>query len=152
MGVAAVADRMVCFSSADDLSCLRDRGLLDDAVVIGGGSNMLFVSSPLRRTLLHPAMRTYQVTPVVDSSVAGGAVRQVIMHVDAGVVLDDIVAITCRLGLWGLENLSLIPGHVGGAAVQNVGAYGRRTGGCGRGCRGLRQAVGRRRLYPGFAA
>lgn len=122
MRVPAVADRLVCFSSVADLSRLRDQGLLDDAVVIGGGSNMLFVSSPVRRTLLHPAMRTYQLTPVVDAS--DGSVRQVVMHVDAGVVLDDIVAITCRLGLWGLENLSLIPGHVGGATVQNVGAYG----------------------------
>lgn len=123
MGVPVQADRLVCFNSADDLPRLRRAGLLDDAVVIGGGSNMLFVSSPLRRTLLHPAMRTYQATPVMDAS-ASPSLRQVMLHVDAGMVLDDLVSLTCRLGLWGLENLSLIPGHVGGAAVQNVGAYG----------------------------
>lgn len=122
MGVSAVARRLVSFTSAADLSLLRSRGLLDDAVVIGGGSNMLFTSSPLGSTLLHPAMATYQATPVIDA--ADGSLRHVVMHVDAGVVLDDIVALTCRLGLWGIENLSLIPGHVGGAAVQNVGAYG----------------------------
>ncbi len=121
MGAAAVVDRLVCFSSADDLPHMKKQGLLDDAVVIGGGSNMLFVTSPLHKTLLHPSMRTYQATPVMD---ADGSLRQVVMHIDAGVVLDDIIAITCRLGLWGLENLSLIPGHIGGAAVQNVGAYG----------------------------
>lgn len=123
MGVSVQAERVVSFSSADDLPRLRAAGLLDDAVVIGGGSNMLFVSSPLKRTLLHPAMMTYQATPVMGAS-PSSSLRQVMLHVDAGVVLDDIVALTCRLGLWGLENLSLIPGHVGGAAVQNVGAYG----------------------------
>lgn len=123
MGVSAMADRLVSFTCAADLSRLQEQGLLDDAVVVGGGSNMLFVTSPLHRPLLHPAMNTYQATPVMDAALSP-SLRQVMLHVDAGVVLDDIVAITCRLGLWGLENLSLIPGHIGGAAVQNVGAYG----------------------------
>jgi UDP-N-acetylmuramate dehydrogenase len=37
---------------------------------------------------------------------------------------DHFVSETCRHGLWGAENLSLIPGEVGAAAVQNIGAYG----------------------------
>lgn len=44
--------------------------------------------------------------------------------VGAGVTFDDFVAQTCGYGLWGAENLSLIPGEVGAAAVQNIGAYG----------------------------
>lgn len=42
----------------------------------------------------------------------------------AGELWDDLVQFSVRHGYWGLENLSMIPGTVGGAAVQNVGAYG----------------------------
>ena len=42
----------------------------------------------------------------------------------AGAVFDSFVEWACSRGLWGAENLSLIPGEVGAAAVQNVGAYG----------------------------
>lgn len=49
---------------------------------------------------------------------------QVIVTAKAGKTMDSLAAETAALGLWGLENLSGIPGHVGAAAVQNVGAYG----------------------------
>ena len=41
-----------------------------------------------------------------------------------GLALDALVCAASREGLWGLENLSAIPGTVGAAPVQNVGAYG----------------------------
>ena len=42
----------------------------------------------------------------------------------AGVVFDDFCQWAANEGLWGVENLSHIPGEVGAAAVQNIGAYG----------------------------
>ena len=42
----------------------------------------------------------------------------------SGELWDDLVQFSLKEGYWGLENLSMIPGTVGGAAVQNVGAYG----------------------------
>ena len=68
---------------------------------------------------------------VISSEVAKSlapADDTVIVSAGAGVVFDDLVAETCRRGLWGLENLSLIPGEVGASAVQNIGAYGVEAG------------------------
>ena len=44
--------------------------------------------------------------------------------VGSGVKWDDFVAQMAEAELYGVENLSLIPGEVGAAAVQNIGAYG----------------------------
>ena len=48
----------------------------------------------------------------------------VFVSVGAGVVFDDFCEWAAKEGLWGVENLSYIPGEVGAAAVQNIGAYG----------------------------
>ena len=50
--------------------------------------------------------------------------RPVLVSVGAGVVFDDFCAWAAKEGLWGVENLSYIPGEVGASAVQNIGAYG----------------------------
>ena len=48
----------------------------------------------------------------------------VFVSVGAGVVFDDFCEWAAKEGLWGVENLSYIPGEVGASAVQNIGAYG----------------------------
>ena len=48
----------------------------------------------------------------------------VYVSVGAGVIFDDFCEWAAKEGLWGVENLSYIPGEVGAAAVQNIGAYG----------------------------
>lgn len=83
-------------------------------MAIGGGSNMLFTHD-YPGTLLHSAIK--------------GIVRDdEVVIAGAGERLDDVVAWCCDRGIWGLENLSLIPGYVGGATVQNAGAYGAEIG------------------------
>ena len=49
---------------------------------------------------------------------------EVLVSVGAGVVFDDFCDWAAKEGLWGVENLSYIPGEVGASAVQNIGAYG----------------------------
>ena len=46
------------------------------------------------------------------------------MTCGSGEVFDEVVEASLQAGLYGLENLSLIPGDVGASAVQNIGAYG----------------------------
>ena len=62
----------------------------------------------------------------VDSTDAGtkDASDSVLVSVGAGVVFDDFCDWAAKEGLWGVENLSHIPGEVGASAVQNIGAYG----------------------------
>ena len=52
------------------------------------------------------------------------SVKPVLVSVGAGVVFDDFCDWAAKEGLWGVENLSYIPGEVGASAVQNIGAYG----------------------------
>lgn len=82
---------------------------------IGGGSNLLFTKD-FPGTILHCRIDyiKYVDMGLDDVPVMAGA----------GARWDDFVNNTCGHGLWGAENLSLIPGEVGAAAVQNIGAYG----------------------------
>ena len=83
--------------------------------IVGACSNMLFAGD-YRGALIHPAIGGIEYTDAPDGSV--------LVRAGAGVVMDDLAARTAADGLWGLENLSGIPGEAGAAAVQNVGAYG----------------------------
>lgn len=82
---------------------------------IGGGSNLLFTGD-FGGTVLHSGIRFIESSRSED----GATVR-----VGAGVNWDEFCGWCADMGLWGPENLSLIPGEVGAAAVQNIGAYGR---------------------------
>lgn len=78
---------------------------------IGAGSNLLFTGD-FKGTILHSKVNFIEKLPHDHVSVG------------AGVVFDDFCAWAASEGLWGPENLSYIPGEVGAAAVQNIGAYG----------------------------
>lgn len=84
--------------------------------ILGGGSNVLISDEGVRGLVLRPV--------VTDISYEDISSNIVYARVGAGVVLDNFIAETVEQGLWGLENLSAIPGTVGAVPVQNVGAYG----------------------------
>lgn len=79
--------------------------------ILGGGSNILVSENGFPGLVIKIEFNglTYETNRVT----AG-----------AGVSWDDVVRDVVSRNLWGIENLSLIPGTVGGAAVQNIGAYG----------------------------
>jgi len=86
-----------------------------DFLHIGGGSNLLFTSD-FPGVVAHSAIKSIE---IIEENPAGIKVR-----VGAGVRMDDFIRWACDRELWGVENLSGIPGEVGASAVQNVGAYG----------------------------
>lgn len=84
-------------------------------IVIGDGSNLL-LRADLDALVIRPAMRGMHIVEEDDT--------HVLIEVMAGENWDELVAETVRRGWQGLENLSLIPGAVGAAPYQNIGAYG----------------------------
>lgn len=120
-GLTAVCGRLIEFSEPEtDLPRLDREGWLDHALLIGGGSNLLFTTPECALTVIHPVNNSVSITLTPDG--------HAVVTADAGTVLDDLCRLTSEQNLWGLENLSGIPGHIGGAAVQNVGAYGTEFG------------------------
>jgi UDP-N-acetylmuramate dehydrogenase len=84
-------------------------------LVIGGGSNVL-LTQDVQALVLRMATRGIRV--IED----GG--QRVVVEAEAGEVWHAFVLWTLAQGFAGLENLSLIPGTVGAAPMQNIGAYG----------------------------
>ena len=99
----------------EDLLTLDLDALPQPLFVMGGGSNLLFTGD-FPGTVLRMANQGRSVMP--------GSTGHLVVRVAAGVVFDDFCAWAAAEGLWGPENLSLIPGEVGASAVQNIGAYG----------------------------
>ena len=114
-GVDQRAARLVEFETAEDLRTFFAAGIPGRWTVLAGGNNILFTED-YDGVLLTPTAR--QIALVSDD---GDEVR---LRVDAGVEWDDLVEWAVQRGLWGIENLSLIPGKAGAAPVQNIGAYG----------------------------
>lgn len=84
-------------------------------LVLGGGSNLL-LTRDVDALVLHMASRGRRI--LSDDG------EQVVIEAEAGEAWDSIVQWSLAQGLCGLENLSLIPGTVGAAPMQNIGAYG----------------------------
>ncbi|HET6395854.1 MAG TPA: UDP-N-acetylmuramate dehydrogenase [Pseudoxanthomonas sp.] len=119
-----VAARAPWLLEVHDLSTLPEaldlqqvRGL--PLLVLGGGSNLLFAGDAPGAVL---ALRAAGI------AVAGERGDCVTVRAEAGADWHGLVAWSLERGLCGLENLALIPGSVGAAPIQNIGAYGVEVG------------------------
>jgi UDP-N-acetylmuramate dehydrogenase len=116
-GIAATAPLLVDVDDAGALPVLFADGIVRGApLVLGGGSNVLFAGDPDGAVL---ALRGRRIAIVGEDDDG-----RVVVRADAGAVWHDCVRWTLAQGLAGLENLALIPGTVGAAPIQNIGAYG----------------------------
>ena len=116
-GIDCRAKRFAVVECVADLEALASEGYLafSEFKVIGQGSNLVFGD-------------TYEGTAVVMRNtgiqVVGENDGYVLVEVAAGEVWDRFVKHAIGMGWFGIENLVAIPGTVGAAAVQNIGAYG----------------------------
>ena len=111
-----------CFMEYDSVADLVDiefEELARPILHIGGGSNLLFTDD-FKGTVLHSRINFIE---ILDEC-KGTSDDEVLVSVGSGVVFDDFCDWAAKEGLWGVENLSYIPGEVGASAVQNIGAYG----------------------------
>ncbi len=99
----------------NSVSELRSFNTETAPVVLGEGSNTIFLQD-----MAAPICRF-----VADSkTVTDLGAEHVLVHVEAGHNWHKLVSWAVEQQLWGIENLALIPGSVGAAPVQNIGAYG----------------------------
>ena len=117
--------RAHCLASVREPAALGDvlgetalRGL--PVLVLGDGSNVLFATARFEGVVLNLLPADVH---LLDDGPAGATLR-----VDAACGWDALVDWTLAHGLCGLENLALIPGRVGAAPIQNIGAYGVEVG------------------------
>lgn len=85
--------------------------------VLGGGSNILVSDTGFSGLVMRMCMVGIQ----SDMEISPSGIK---VSVGSGQSWDEFVAWTVDKGLYGIENLSAIPGTVGAAPVQNIGAYG----------------------------
>lgn len=136
-GMNVKADCLAEYSTVEELRTLiavAKKPLL----AIGGGSNLLFLHD-YAGTILHSCINTIRELGREESCV--------LVEVGSGIVWDDFVGWCTMNGLWGVENLTAIPGEVGASAIQNVGAYGVESGDCIESVRTLSVLDGKERVF-----
>ena len=141
-GIPATADRYFEIREEAELKALLAGGTLCGAplLVLGGGSNMVFAHH-FAGTILHLENKGIRLI----EEMCGG--DDLFVEVAAGEVWDDFVQ-HCIAQEWhGLENLTAIPGTVGAAPVQNVGAYGVEAKDVVHSVRAFEVATGRERIF-----
>lgn len=113
----AVARRLVRIREAADVRRVVDHPELGRApkFVLGGGSNLV-LTKDIDAVVLKVEIAGIRLLEARDDAW--------IVEAGAGVVWHDLVCWTLDQGYPGLENMALIPGTVGAAPVQNIGAYG----------------------------
>jgi len=118
-GIDAEARMVVTYDSEEALrkalSCIREQHEDLPILHIGCGSNLLFLNN-YNGIVLKSSINGIRLLNETDDDV--------LVEVGSGEICDEFIAQAIQRGWYGMENLSLIPGQVGAAAVQNIGAYG----------------------------
>lgn len=117
-GFDAVAKQFVEINAVSDLQTLIKSGALprQKTLILSGGNNILFQNE------VFDGLVIYINTKGIEIIKEGG--NEVVVRAQAGEDWPDFVRFCVGKGWHGVENLAHIPGKVGAAPVQNIGAYG----------------------------
>ncbi len=85
-----------------------------EVFILGGGSNILVSDAGFDGLVIHPKFLGFEI-------------KGENVHIASGENWDAVVKCCVAAGLWGIENLSFVPGDSGGFVMQNVGAYGQQA-------------------------
>ena len=116
-GLDISADFYLSLNSVDDIGLYCQNSELRNlpVCILGGGSNIIFAND-FHGLVLHINLKGKEIVAETDTHVD--------LKVSAGESWHQTVLYAVEQGWWGIENLSLIPGTVGAAPIQNIGAYG----------------------------
>ncbi len=117
-GFDAVAKQFAEINAVSDLQTLIKSGALprQKTLILSGGNNILFQNE------VFDGLVIYINTKGIEIIKEGG--NEVVVRAQAGEDWPDFVRFCVGKGWHGVENLAHIPGKVGAAPVQNIGAYG----------------------------
>jgi UDP-N-acetylmuramate dehydrogenase len=133
-GVPAFAAGFVSVSSLDELQEALKQDQFSEIKILGGGSNMLWTQD-YKGLIIH--INTKGISLVEENE------NNVLVEVAAGEQWHDFVLWALENNLGGVENLALIPGSVGAAPIQNIGAYGVELESCFERCTALEKSTGK---------
>ena len=115
-GIDVKASYLGRFSSVGELQEALEQMSNQELLVLGGGSNVLFVRERFDGCVLLNEIKGFDVVEETNDCV--------IVRSGAGEIWHEFVLKCIEHGFCGIENLSLIPGSVGASPMQNIGAYG----------------------------
>ena len=110
------AKRFIELTNNEEIEYFIESEFVKDRILIlGGGSNLLLLND-FDGIVAHLSNKVICI--IKDS------VEDVIIECAAGEIWDDVVSFCVKNKFYGIENLALIPGTIGAAPIQNIGAYG----------------------------
>jgi UDP-N-acetylmuramate dehydrogenase len=116
-GIDCLTNKFVSFETENEIHEFLSNNEIEveKILILGGGSNILF-SQNFDGIVFKSEIKGIRV-------VARGE-KDVYLEIGSGVIWEDLVNYAIEKGYGGIENLTLIPGTVGAAPIQNIGAYG----------------------------
>lgn len=115
-GMEVLARHFLQIENADEVPVVIHEYLREKPFyILGGGSNTLFTKD-FDGFIVHPAFTGIEVMEQTEDAV--------VLKVAAGEPWDNLIHYCIKRQYYGIENLAAIPGLVGSAPVQNIGAYG----------------------------
>ena len=115
--LSSQSPRFMCLNKTEDLESLSKYAATtqERVQILGGGSNVV-LPAHVGGLVVHPTTKGIEILAKTPSYIA--------LKAQAGETWHGLVAFCVARGWGGLENLAMIPGSVGAAPVQNIGAYG----------------------------